>query len=266
MKQSKYSNSRFVVIPCPHEATTSYGKGTKNGPAAILKAWQYLESFDEELKMETDKKAGICMEKPVTKKALCAKTLKVIKDKKTPVILGGEHSLSVEAVKAARARNPRLSVLQLDAHADLRDSYKGNKDFHGSVMRRILEVCPAVQAGLRSLSQEEYDFARKSGQLEKMHFADHVDVVEKIVSQLSDQVYITIDVDVFDPAVMLSTGTPEPGGLFWYEVLDILREVCKLKTVVGVDLVELCPIKGLTAPDFTIAKLAYRVMGYLASK
>ena len=202
--------------------------------------------------------------KPLTKARLCGAVTKVLKDKKIPVVLGGEHSLSVEAVKAAKARFPRLSVLQLDAHTDLRDAYKGKKDSHACVMRRILDICPVVQVGIRSTSEEEWEFAKKSGQDKKIHFAEHLDVVEKVIAQLSDQVYITCDVDIFDPAVIPSTGTPEPGGLFWYEVLDILREVCKQKTVVGVDFVELCPIKGMVAPDFTIAKLVYRIMGYLA--
>lgn len=260
----QYKTSKFVVVPCPHEATVSYGAGTKKGPQAILNASFFVENFDEELKQETYRKTGIHTLKPVQIKKLPGVIEKTLRDKKIPITLGGEHSLSIEAVKAAQKHYPRLSVLQFDAHADLRDEYHGKKNSHACAMRRILEICPAVQVGIRNLSEEEYLFAQKTGQLEKIHFAEHLDVAEKVVSQLHEQVYITFDVDAFDPAVMPSTGTPEPGGFFWYEVLDILREVCRLKKVVAADFVELSPIKGFSAPDFTVAKLIYRLMGYLS--
>ncbi|HTY13825.1 MAG TPA: agmatinase [Candidatus Omnitrophota bacterium] len=262
---SQYKTSRFVVIPCPHEVSVSYGTGTRFGPQAILDASFNVENFDEELKVETYKKAGIHTMKPCPAGKLTATVNKVIKDGKVPVILGGEHSLTPEAVKAVFNRYPRLSVLQFDAHADLRDQYHGDKNSHACAMRRTLEICPVVQTGIRNLSPEEYEFANKSGQINKIHFAEHIDVAEKIVSQLSEHVYITFDVDAFDSSVMPSTGTPEPGGFFWYEALDILREVCRQKKVVGTDFVELMPIKGLFAPDFTVAKLIHRVMGYITA-
>ncbi|MFA4967361.1 MAG: agmatinase [Candidatus Margulisiibacteriota bacterium] len=261
---SQYKTSKFVVVPCPHEASVSYGAGTKRGPQAILDASFYVENFDEELKMETYKKAGIHTAKPCTIKTLTTTMNKIVKDNKIPIVLGGEHSITPEAIKSVYAKYPRLSVLQFDAHADLRNEYHGNKNSHASAMRRVLEICPAVQVGIRNISPEEYEFANKSGQIKKIHFAEHLDVAEKVTSQLSDQVYITFDVDAFDSSVMPSTGTPEPGGFFWYEILDILREVCRLKKVVGADFVELMPIKGFFAPDFTMAKLIYRLMGYLS--
>lgn len=261
---ARYQTSKFMVIPCPHEATVSYGAGTKGGPQAILNASFFVENFDEELKQETYRKTGIHTLKPVNLKNLPTAIEKALKDKKVPITLGGEHSLSIEAVKAARLHYPRLSVLQFDAHADLRDEYHGNKKSHACAMRRVLEICPVVQVGIRNLSEEEYLFAQKTGQLEKIHFAEHLDVAEKVVSQLHEHVYVTFDVDAFDSSVMPSTGTPEPGGFFWYEALDILREVCRLKKVVAADFVELSPIKGFSAPDFTVAKLIYRLMGYLS--
>ncbi len=215
--------------------------------------------------METYKKAGIHTLKPCAVKTLTSTVHKIVKDKKVPIVLGGEHSLTPHAVKAVFNKYPRLSVLQFDAHADLRDEYHGNKESHACAMRRTLEICPVVQAGIRNLSPEEYEFANKSGQIKKIHFAEHLDVTEKVVSQLSEHVYLTFDVDAFDSSVMPSTGTPEPGGFFWYEVLDILREVCRLKKVVGADFVELMPIKGFFAPDFTVAKLIHRVMGYITA-
>jgi agmatinase len=261
---AQYKTSKFIVIPCPHEVSVSYGAGTKKGPQAILDASFFVENFDEELKQETYRKAGIHTLKPVKLSHLSGNINKILKDKKIPITLGGEHSLSIEAVKTALAHHPRLSVLQFDAHADLRDEYHGDKKSHACAMRRILEICPVVQVGVRNLSEEEYLFAQKTGQIEKIHFAEHLDVAEKVVSQLHEHVYITFDVDAFDSSVMPSTGTPEPGGFFWYEVLDILREVCRSKKVVAADFVELSPIKGFSAPDFTVAKLIYRLMGYLS--
>jgi len=260
---AQYKTSKFIVVPCPHEKSVSYGKGTKYGPQAILDASFFVENFDEELKSETYRKAGIHTMKSCAVNRLPLTVKKILKDKKIPIILGGEHSLTPEAVRVAADNYPKLSVLQFDAHADLRDEYHGSKKSHACAMRRALEICPVVQVGIRNISPEEFAFAQKTEQIKKIHFAEHLDIVEKVVAQLSEYVYITFDVDAFDASVMPSTGTPEPGGFFWYEALDILREVCRFKKVVAADFVELAPIKGLFAPDFTIAKLIYRVMGYL---
>jgi agmatinase len=260
-----YDKSRFVVLPCPHEATTSYGKGARNGPAAILNASQAVEWFDEDLGYEPYHKGWIYTDKPVSVRGLESKVGKILADEKIPIILGGEHSLTPVAVKACVQKHKHLSVLQLDAHADLRDSYEGKKDSHACALRRVLEICPAVQAGIRSLSIEEWEWARKTGQIDKIHFAKKLELVGKIEDQLHKDVYITIDVDVFDPSVVPATGTPEPGGLFWYEVLDILKGVCATKNVVGFDVVELAPRQGDIASDFTIAKLIYKILGFLSA-
>ena len=258
----EYKSSKFVIVPCPHEVSTSYGKGTKNGPQAILDASYYVENFDEEIKAETYK-TGIHTLDPVALPKLRATTAQIIKDKKIPIILGGEHSLSIEGVKGALDNNPRVSVLQFDAHADLRDTYEGSENSHACAMKRILEVCPAVQVGIRNISLEEYKFAEDTGQINKIHFASNIPPSEQIIAGLSEYVYITFDVDAFDAAIMPSTGTPEPGGMSWYEVLEILREVCCQKKIIAADFVELSPIEGLTAPNFTVAKLIYKLMGYL---
>lgn len=259
-----YKKSRFVIIPCPHETSTSYGKGTKNGPAAILRASQEVEWFDEELGYEPYLKGWVYTLKPVSVASLQSTVASLLNDKKIPIILGGEHSITPFVVKAFVKKHKNLSVLQLDAHADLRDSYEGSKNSHACVMRRVLEICPAVQVGIRSISVEEWEWAKKSGQLEKIHWAEKLEVVDKIENQLHKNVYITIDVDVFDPSVIPSTGTPEPGGMFWYEVLDVLKGVCAAKNVVGFDVVELAPRRGDISSDFTVAKLIYKVMGFLS--
>jgi len=264
-KSYDYDRSKFVVIPCPHEATTSYGRGTKNGPAAILRASQAVELFDEELGYEPFRKAGIATNKPLAVSRLPSAVSQVLKENKIPIILGGEHSLTPYAVKACAAKYPDLSVLQLDAHADLRDTFQGKKESHACALRRVLEICPAVQVGIRSLSAEEWEWAKKTGQDKKIHFATKLEIVDKIEDQLSRHVYITLDVDVFDPSVVRATGTPEPGGMFWPEVLDVLRGVCAAKKVIGFDVVELSPRRDDHASDFTIAKLIYKLAGYITA-
>ncbi|KPJ69753.1 hypothetical protein AMJ44_02760 [candidate division WOR-1 bacterium DG_54_3] len=261
-----YEKSKFVVIPVPFEKTTSYGKGTKNGPAAILKASRQVEEFDEELGYEPYQRSWIYTLEPISVSNLESRVTGLLNDKKIPVILGGEHSITPYAVKSFAQKHKNLSVLQFDAHADLRNSYLGSKNNHACVMRRVLEICPAVQVGLRNISKEGYEFGKKTGQLKKIHWAEHLEAAEQITTQLSQNVYISFDVDAFDPAIMPNTGTPEPGGLLWYEAIDILKAVCREKNVVGFDMMELAPRKGEIAPDFLVAKLVYKIMGFISAK
>ncbi len=268
-----YDKARFVVFPVPYEGTVSYGKGTSKGPDAILKASQHVEEYDIELDSEPYR-AGIHVVNPIKLArrslgvggAIKAEVGRILEAKKIPVILGGEHSITPFAVKACAEKFKGLSVLQFDAHADLRDTYNGSKYNHACATRRILEVCPAVQVGVRSMDASEMKFAKESGQISKIHFADKLELAEIVLSQLSKNVYITFDVDALDPSIMPSTGTPEPGGLDYYQVLDVFRAVAREKNVVGFDFVELAPIKGLSHPDFMVAKLIYKLMGYVASK
>ena len=261
-----YKTAKFVVVPAPIEKTVSYGKGTSKGPAAILAASQHIEDYDIELDRETSR-VGIHVGKEIRDtKAIEGQLKKILDDKKIPVMLGGEHSITPYAVKACAEKFKYLSVLQFDAHADLRDTYHGSKQSHACVMRRILEICPAVQVGIRSMDISEMKYAKESGQIAKIHFADKLEIEEVVASQLSKDVYITFDVDALDPSIMPSTGTPEPGGLDYYQVLGIFEAVAREKKIVGFDFVELAPIKGLNHPDFTVAKLIYKLMGYLAEK
>ena len=192
----------------------------------------------------------------------------LLKANKFPVMLGGEHSVTIGAVKAFKEAYPNLSVLHLDAHYDLRDELFGSKLNHGCVARRISEICPIVQVGSRSLSKEEKDFlaTQANGRVKTMSVYDIIETPmwkDTVVNCLTENVYVTIDLDVFDPALIPSTGTPEPGGIGWYETLSLLREVSKDRKVVGFDVVELCPIQGNVAPDFLAAKLVYRLLGYI---
>jgi agmatinase len=181
------------------------------------------------------------------------------------VLLGGEHSISLGLVRALKNTIPDLGVLQLDAHADLRDSYQGSVFNHACVARRIQELCPLVQAGIRSISQEEWTFLQDSGVTS--FFARDMcardEWMSKLIEKLPQKIYITIDLDVLDPSQMPAVGTPEPGGMFWYELLHLLRLVSAQRQIAGFDIVELCPLPGNPGPDFLAAKLCYKLLGYI---
>ncbi len=269
-----FDSSPFVVVPVPYDLTTTYQGGSRKGPQAILDASCNMELYDEELCSETFK-AGIHTLPPLAIEAggpaeMTDAVYRCIADllavDKIPVVLGGEHSISVGAVRAMKEKYPALTVLHLDAHADLRDSYQGTPFSHACAGRRISELCSVVQAGIRSMSVEEARFL-ETGSM-KAYSADFFYGNEEwkkiIAGQLSGDVYITLDLDVLDPSVMPSTGTPEPGGIQWRDLLSLLRDVAGRSRVRGFDVVELAPIPGMVAPDFLAAKLVYRMMGYIA--
>ena len=280
---SSYENSEFVILPVPYEQTTTYQVGAKHGPRAIITASQEVETFDEELKFEAFK-AGICTVNPMEISSagpqVALDRIKVVtrelmdRGKKVGMI-GGEHTISIGAVRAFKEKYPHLSVLQLDAHADLRDSYQENKFSHACVMRRIAEISHFVGLGIRNLSLEEYGFIQKNrtdiiwAQDIRNHNRSEgykAGWKEQILEKLGPDVYLTFDLDALDPSIMPAVGTPEPGGLLWYETLDFLRKLFEKKNVVGFDVVELCPIPGMIAPDFLAAKLIYKIIGYMVSK
>jgi agmatinase len=267
-----FEQSRVVVLPVPFDRTTSYVSGTRNGPREILVASSHMELWDEET--ETDVHAvGLYtlpeMELPFGDLESCMREIQrvvaeILRHDKFPVVLGGEHSITPPIVAAMAAKYPGLSVLQLDAHADLRDSFMGSPWNHACAMRRSLEHAACTQVGIRSLSPEE---AEAVSSLKTRIFWDwnmrcDADWIARVVASLGDPVYITIDVDAFDPAIMPATGTPEPGGLSWYEALALLKAVFAERRVVGADVVELSPIPGMIAPNFLCAKLIYKLLSY----
>jgi agmatinase len=232
-----------------------------------------MELYDEELKKETYL-AGIHTAAPVSVdargpkhmiSAVRKKISRIVSLNKIPVMLGGEHSITLGAVQAVAEQYPKLTVLQLDAHADLRDSYQGTPYNHACVARRITEICSLVQVGIRSMSKEEGDYLPTSEV--KSYSADYVSEnknwAQTVSKDLRGDVFITIDLDVFDPSIMSATGTPEPGGLSWRDVLQLLRLVSGKCSIRGFDVVELAPLPGVVAPDFMAAKLIYRLMGYI---
>lgn len=278
---SDFKKSKVVIIPFGLEKSTSYGHGTKNGPEAILDASQKVELFDEELKKEIYKNTAIATLDKIsfTKNVNQAldrleNVVKMIfESKKMPIILGGEHTLTKAPVNFFKNKFKNLTILQFDAHADLRDSIENNKNSHGAVMRRCLELSPdinLVQLGIRSISNKEedgreYDFWQKNQNRIKTFWAGETEnwKIEEIINACQENVYLSFDVDVLDPSIMPSTGTPEPGGLDWYKTIKILKAVAENRNMVGADFVELSPILGLHAPDFMIAKLIYKFIGYL---
>ena len=271
-----YQDATFVVVPVPYDLTSTYQSGARRGPAAILDASGNMELYDEELRKETYR-SGIHTLPPLEVDArgpaemvesVHRTVARIMADRKIPVMLGGEHSISFGAVRAMKEIYPEITVLQLDAHADLRDTYQRTPYSHASVARRIAGLCPIIQAGIRSLSAEEAVFIEESRI--RSHGADLIldgkAGLELICGDLHGDVYLTVDLDVLDPAVMPSTGTPEPGGLSWREVLSLVQEAAKRCRIRGFDIVELAPIPGMVAPDFLAAKLVYRIMGYLTEK
>ncbi len=271
-KEAKLENATFVVVPLPYDQTASYQKGTAEGPQAIIDASAQVELYDEELEKETYLH-GIYthpfFDIKGSPEEMIEKILpiyrKYLKMNKIIVGLGGEHSVSYGPMKAYHEKYPNLSILHFDAHADLRDGYEGEKFSHAAVMRRVSEFCPITQVGIRNYSVGEVDLVKGKGNvktflwhktqpLEKYH--------DKIINTLTDTVYVSIDTDAFDPAVIPGTGTPEPGGLTWLDVTNLLLKVAKKKKIVGFDVVELMPLPNNKVSDFTCAKLVYRLMGY----
>lgn len=267
-----YDRAKVVILPAPYDSTTSYKPGTRDGPHAIINASRYVEFYDEEtgknfsdigistldeLEMVDDAKMMI------DRVYESAKAL--LNDNKRIVLLGGEHSLTSGAVRAFSEKYTSLSVLHIDAHADMEDLNGESKWDHGCVARRCYEMCPVVLAGIRSLSQEQADFINQ--QKIPIFYAHDILAsgndkwMDDAVSRLSENVYITIDLDSFDPSIMPSTGTPVPGGLQWHTMLKFLRKVGEKKNVVGFDVMELMPIPFMHAPDFMVAKLVYKLIG-----
>jgi len=267
IKNQNFEKAEVVIIPVPYDITTSWRGGTREGPYAIISASRQLDemffkgdnpstifTYDEvELSSGPGKEAIWGLEEIARN---------ILKKNKLPFLLGGEHSITLGAVKAVRKKYPNLSVLQLDAHPDLLDEYCGSKYTHTCVMRRIRDLkIPMVQVGIRSIDPETKDFIKKE-KIKTIFEAPKIPQ-EKILKNLTKNVYLTVDLDVFDPSIMPSVGTPQPGGLSWYEVLDLIEKVAKNKNIVGADVVELCPIPGMVAPDFLAAKLVYKIISYI---
>lgn len=271
-----YKKSKYAVLPIPYDATTSFLGGTRNGPRAILTASQQVEWFDEEFEREFHR-VGIHTLDPLAANAsgpeamhhdIFSAAKRVVRDGKFLIGLGGEHSVTSALVKAVKTKHKQISVLQIDAHADLRDEYEGTPYSHASVMRRVLEMgVSVVPVGIRNYSLDEHRFMKKHGfsPISARETRENPQWIEQAISSLTDKVYVTIDIDGFDPAYAPGTGTPEPGGLDWFQVTDLIRAVALEKTIVGADVVEVASQPGSVQTEFLAAKLVYKLISQIES-
>lgn len=266
---SKLESSKIVLIPVPYDGTSTWQKGADKGPQAFLHASENMELYDIETETEVYKH-GIYLSEPVTEntspESMVDEVHKVVKSyikkNKFVTIFGGEHSISIGTIRAFNESFNNLTVLQLDAHADLRQTYEGSKCNHACALYEASQNTNLIQVGIRSMDIIETTVMDN----DKTYFAHEMAVddnwMDSALDQMTDNVFITIDLDVFDPSIMPSTGTPEPGGLLWYETLDFLKQVFEEKNVVGFDIVELCPNPNEKSSDFLAAKLYYKMLAY----
>lgn len=277
-EHSNLENSKIAIVSAPYEHTVSYGGGTKSGPEGIIKASQFVEFYDEEFDRELCFELGICTLEPIDfgKKAdkealdmIYNEVKELLTREKFVITLGGEHTISSAPIKAHYEKYPNMSLLQFDAHSDFRDTYEGSKYSHASIMARVAEFFPndrISQVGIRAQCIEEANFIKENG----VHtfYANAIrrgvhgqDWQQAVVDTLANEVYITFDVDYFDPSIMPATGTPEPDGFLYHETLDLLRKIKQAgKRVIGFDVVELAPIKELSHPDILTASLIYKML------
>ena len=272
-EQSK--SPQVIVVPFGLEKTVSYGGGTKNGPKEIIKASHQVELFDEELNKEPYKEIGIKTLKPFSIKNKIKSALDqlskinedILSSEKFPLVFGGEHSITPGSIKPFSKKYDEITLLHFDAHADLRESYQGEKFSHASAIKRCLDYknLKVVSFGIRNLSKEEMDFYNDNRDRIEIFWGKDkqtwdLSLLDKFFK--NKNVYITFDVDGFDASIMPATGTPEPGGMLWEDVLPIIKKVCQISNVVGADINELAPIKNFDSYNFLVAKLAYKIISY----
>jgi len=271
-----FDESTVVILPIPVDRTTSYVGGTRNGPHEILQASSHMELWDEEMQVDIH---GIGlftlpeMELPFGEMQALVDEIErvayeIVGRDKFLVALGGEHSITPPLVSAAARRYAKLSLLQIDAHADMRDAYMGTIHNHACAMRRCLDFASITQVGIRSLSTEEAEVLPRLGTnvFYDVSMRRDPNWIDRVIDTLADQVYVTIDVDGMDPAIMPATGTPEPGGLSWQEITALLRATAERRTIVSADIVELSPIPAMVAPSFLCARLVYKLLTYCFAK
>lgn len=266
-KYARIDEAKVVLIPVPYDGTSTWQKGADKGPDAFLNASENMELFDIETRSEVYRK-GIYLAPPVTEnsspekmvEAVYKTTKNYIKQEKFVTLFGGEHSISIGSIRAFNESFEDLTVVQIDAHADLRPEYEGSKCNHACALHEASKETNLVQIGIRSMDISETDHMDEN----QVYFAHDLydDWQDDAIGQMTPNVFITIDLDAFDPSIMPSTGTPEPGGLFWYETLEFLKMMFKKKNVVGFDIVELCPNEKEKSSDFLAAKLYYKMLSY----
>lgn len=277
--EQDFNKAKIAIVLLPYDATASYKTNQREGPYAIVSASRYLDEL-------LDTKGSLIGLKPtdiftLDEFVISRNSIKeamegieqiiwqeVVAKNKIPMVLGGEHSISYGVVKAMKRKYKDLSVLQFDAHADLIDEYEGSKFSHACVMRRILDLgVPVVQIGIRNMNQEIQEYlAQNKKQAKNIYFAPEIPSCQKILAGLTKNVYLSFDLDAFDPSIMPAVGTAEPNGLFWNETIKTIEAISKKVKIIGTDVVELCPIAGFEAPNFLAAKLVYKIISYILAK
>lgn len=273
---ASFENSKVVILPVPYESTTSYQAGTRDAPHEIIWASRNVELYDEEIGKEIykigihtlDEMVPILGNADAMMEELYKVSRQIVQAGKFQVTLGGEHAITSPLVRAHLEKWPSMAVVQIDAHADLRDHYEGSKHSHASALRRVVELCPVVHVGIRNISYEEIQALPKLRS--KIFYMKDIEKdpewFVKVVDELPEHVYFTIDIDGMDGSLMPATGTPEPGGLTWKDMMNLTRELTHRRNVVGLDLVELCPQGGQKAPVFLCAKLLYKILGHIFNR
>ncbi len=277
-EESELSKARFVVVPVPFDSATSYKSGARDGPQQILLASPQLEFYDEETGTEPWKYGihTINPVEPVLSFELMAQKIKqvvstVLKEKKIPVLIGGDHSVSIGAIEAIAERyDKKINIIQFDAHTDLRDEYQGSAYSHACVIRRVWGLGNVIQVGIRSVPKEDIEFLASHDRppiWARDVNEDRASALQRLISMLKPwPCYVTIDLDCFDPSIMPGVGTPEPGGLLWWDMLAFLKTIVRHSSVCGFDVVELCPLPGYHACEFTSARLIYKFLSYMTAK
>jgi len=268
-KYASFENAEILLQSIPYDGTSTWGKGADKGFERFLEAAENMELYDIETDTEVYRK-GIHILPEILEKSTPEKvyekvyhsSLQIIKSGKFPTFFGGEHSISIGIIKAFYETYPDITILQLDAHADLRPEYNGSAFNHACALYDASKNSNLIQVGIRSMDKSELDHMKKNNCFFAEDIVGDMDWIERAIGIMKDKVYITLDLDVLDPGIMPSTGTPEPGGLSWETTLQFLKKVFELKEVKGFDIVELAPIKGLKAPDFLVAKLYYKMLSY----
>ncbi len=270
---ANYDEAKVVILPVPYDGTSTWGKGADKGPEAFLEASENMEIYDLESDTEVHKhgiwlsEELICDENPeIMTQQIKEKTLKFLSDGKLFTMIGGEHSISIGAIMACTEKFNNLSVLQLDAHSDLRDEYNGTAFNHACAMHWASKNTNLVQVGIRSMAIEEKEFINKNKIFYAEDIANRNNWQQEVIDKLSENVYLTVDLDYFDPSIVPATGTPEPGGLLWYPSLDLLKKLAKQKNIIGFDIVELSPHPAHPASNFLAAKLYYKILTYILQK
>lgn len=269
-KYAGYKNSKVVLLPVPYDETSTWGKGADKGPDAFLEASENMELYDIETNSEVYKN-GIWLAEPLAVEENPEKMVqsiknnadKYFKDNKLFTMIGGEHSVSIGAIMAATENFENLSVLQLDAHADLRPEYEDSEFNHACAMHWASKNTGLVQVGIRSMDISEKKYLNKENFFAAEYIFKNKNWQQQVLSKLTGNVYLSIDLDCFDPAIMPSTGTPVPGGMEWYSTLELLKLTAKNCNIIGLDIVELAPVKSNKAPDFLAANLYYKILSYI---